>query len=267
MNAKALPDIGRFYAALKSSHEYDNTEVLPKVKAIDSPTERQHCFIAGYYRALATVRSLLRLDDPSHFQAIASLARTLFELAIDLRLIGLVDGAIRKIYAFAELERLRSAEKMVAFGKGFGATEDLSVYKAFIADKKGSIEQACQTFWPNLKLKTLKHWSLLSVAQQAEAAGSLFAEMYHVNYKPLSWQVHSGLAGVMNLEKDAFPMMCGIALKIAVDCYADVLDATIVEFNFGAADRRLRQKLQLAVMLPFTDSEREAVALQKELLS
>jgi hypothetical protein len=267
MNEAELPDVGRFYGALFSLERFDNAEVLPKVKDLAAPTERQHCFIAGYYRATTTVRSLLRLNNPSHFQAVSGLARTLLELAVDLRLIDVTPEAVPKIYAFARLERLRSAEKMIAFGRGLGASDDLSVYHSFVASNKESIEATCRDLWPNVKLRNLKHWTLLSFQQQAERLGEPFAEMYHVNYKPLSWQVHSGLAGVIDLEKQAFAMMCGVALKIALDCYAEVLRTTISEFSFARADGKILKKLELATLLPFTDDQAEAAALERAMLS
>ena len=51
----------------------------------------------------------------------------------------------------------------------------------------------------------------------------LFEEIYEVHYPHLSWQVHSGLTGVVNLRAETFTVMCGQGFKLAADSYRETL--------------------------------------------
>jgi len=66
----ASDNAGRFYGVVKSIREFDKLElagILASVVAL-SPTPRENCFIATYYRTAGIIESLLRLDNPMHFQ-------------------------------------------------------------------------------------------------------------------------------------------------------------------------------------------------------
>jgi len=55
-------------------------------------TDRDDCFVGIYYRAKANVESLLSLKYLRDFQASIMLARSLFELAVDMKLIDVDPG-------------------------------------------------------------------------------------------------------------------------------------------------------------------------------
>lgn len=262
--APIFPDIGRFHAVLRSVQEFDNAEILPVVKGLLSPTDREYCFIAAYYRTVANARSILALNNSSHFQAIAMLSRGMFELAVDVRLIDGITDAVAKIYAFSDSERLRAARDVVAFSKGSKSSRDVTDHEAFIASKAASIELHRKALWP--KLKAVKHWSGMGLRDRARQLKAPFEEIYESEYSQLSWLVHPGLAGVVGLDVAAFPAMCGLALKVAFEAYAEVLRATAAELKINKAVDKLNEKIQLAMLLPFTDTPEQAQQLGQALL-
>lgn len=77
----------RFYTMVKSLSEFEKMEVRGVIETLLSTSARERCFIGTYYRATANIATLLELKKPKHCQAIAMLARGLFELAVDIRLI------------------------------------------------------------------------------------------------------------------------------------------------------------------------------------
>jgi hypothetical protein len=259
--------VGRFHAVLKSLEDFNNVEILPLIKGLLSPTDREHCFIATYYRAVANVRTLLTFTHTSHFQAISMLTRGLFELAVDIRLLGRISDSTDKMFAFPDWERLRAARNIVAFAKSVKADEipkDLAIFETFIADKEATIEERRKELWP--AQKRLNHWSGMNLRERVNMLKGPFDEIYNSDHPRLSWSVHSGLAGVINLEAEAFTAMCGVALKIAVDCYAVVLLATAAEMKIDKAVEKLEKKLRLAMYLPMTENREQANGLRDELL-
>lgn len=266
---KVQPDAGLFHAGLIGLQALDNSEILPIVKTLLSPTDREKCFIAAYYRTVANVRSFLVLNDPSHFQAIAMLARGMFELTVDVRLIDHVADAIPKIYTFSDYERLRAARKIVSLNKAGKTDQDVTIEEAYIASKGPAIDAQCQHYWPPKKpgqASKVAHWSGMNLFDRTKKLGSPFEEMYELNYAQLSWQVHPGLAGVLNFDASAFPAMCGLALKFTFDCYAEMLRVLAQELKIDKVVAKMKEKIKLAQMLPFTDNDAQAEQLRRYLL-
>ena len=52
--------------------------------------ERATCFRLLYYRTVNNVASLISLNNQKHFQAHTILSRALFELNVDLKLMGML---------------------------------------------------------------------------------------------------------------------------------------------------------------------------------
>jgi hypothetical protein len=90
-----------------------------------------------------------------------------------------------------------------------------------------------------------------------------FEEIYAVHYPQLSWQVHSGLTGIVNLKAETFTVMCGQAFKLAADSYRETLLTMIEEFKLEKANPKIKEKLKVARLLPFTDTQEQRDSLQE----
>jgi hypothetical protein len=191
----------------------------------------------------------------------------MFELAIDVALIDHVPDAITKIYAYARLERLRAAREKVALKTNGVISDDVTLEQQYITSNDATIEAEAQTLWPKTKKqRPVSHWSNFGLAARAKIVGAPFDELYQRMYRQLSWHVHPGLAGVMNLDATVFPAMCGLALEFAFTCYALVLRAVARELKIDKAVQDIDKKVQLAKMLPFTDDADQAAMLARAVL-
>ena len=83
----------RFYTMVKSHSGFDKMEVRGVIETLLSTSGRERCLIGTYHRTTANIATLLEFKQPKHFQAIAMLARGLFELAVDIRLIDVIPDA------------------------------------------------------------------------------------------------------------------------------------------------------------------------------
>jgi hypothetical protein len=256
----------RCYTMLKSLNEFDKQEINGVVRGLLAKTDRDNCFIGNYYRAKANIETLLSLKNAKDLQAIAMVARGLFELAVDTKLIDVIPDAVKKILMFCDVEKLRAARKIVRFKADHpNAAADATIHSAFIANNESRIEAERSALWPGAK--KLTHWSGLDLSQRVALLKAPFDEIYAVEYAELSWYVHSGLTGFVNLEASTFNMLAAKQNKLAAECYAVLLTAIVDEFGIGKADSKINNKMKLARMLPFTDGPEQGEALARELLA
>jgi preprotein translocase subunit SecB len=255
--------VARFHGVLLSLQEFDNTEVRPRIDAGANHTLAEVCVIGTYLRTLSNIRTLVALRDAGNFQAIAMIARALFELAIDIRLLREIPDAPEKVMAFAEVEKLLAARKIVAMAVD-AKVEPSDIHTTFIRNNAAAIEGEWQRFWPNQKPP--RHWSGMNLRKRAQILKAPFDAMYETNYKELSWYVHGGLTGVANLEADVFPLLCGTSYEVAIESYRETLRSVIEQLGLHAADANIEKKLEFARLLPFTSGPDEAIQLRQEVL-
>lgn len=254
-------EVAKFHRAICVLEEFDRKELRGVVKGMLSLTEREKCYVATYYRAALDVRSLVVLNDPTHFQAIAQLARALFELAVDMRLLAAVDESVEKMFAFSDLERLKSAREVVALRD---ADTETTLAEQYIHDHEAMIAQKKKELWPGVE--RLSHWSGMGLPERVRELKSPFSELYKANYRRLSWYVHPGLAGVLNFEPAAFEAVAGMALQVAAECYVDILKAVIAETQLSKIIEDIYKRLEFARMLAFAGSAEVAEGLRREVL-
>ena len=255
----------RFFTAIKSLNEFDQKEVRGVIGGLIARTDRDNCFAGTYYRGKANVETLLTLKSVKHVQAITMLARSLFELAVDIKLIDVIPNAVKKIGAFSEVELLRAAEKVVKFkAANPAASVDTRVHAEFIKNNAARIQAEKQAVWPGAT--KLRHWSGLDLHARAKLLKAPFEEIYEVRYPELSWYTHAaGLTG-FNIKSETFLLLAGCQFALAGRCYALLLTSIIDEFHLTKADVLIKNRLKYANMLPFTDTDEQQDALKRELL-
>ena len=236
LNADARGAAERFFGSLTSVGKFDEIEVRGVMGGVLHATVRESCFLAIYFRTVANVESLKLLNSDKHFQAISMIARNLFELAIDIVLIGKIPDAILKMTEYPDVEKLKCAKKIVAYKKlhpDIGI--DDTIYQQFIANHAGRIARQHAALWPSSespgKGRPIKHWSGMDLKKRADMLGSPFDRIYEVNQPQWSWQVHSGITGIANLKKETFTALAGGALNSCGDFYETILSAVIDEFQ------------------------------------
>jgi hypothetical protein len=240
-NVEAVQLTERFFGMLKSLNEFDDAEIKGVIDTLVSPSEREKCFIANYIRCRGNVSTLLELKARKHFQGIAMLARSMFELAVDLKLIDVIRDSCEKMIAFVDIEKLKCARKAIQFATDNpGAKVDTSIFDSFVMSERGRIDSLKSKLWPSGG--RLVHWSAMDLSRRVQQVKEPFEEMYALYYGQLSWQVHSGLTGVINLKAETFTLMCGQGFKLAVDSYSEVLSTIISEFKIENANRKSRKR-------------------------
>ena len=258
--------VGKWFAVVKSLNEFDKIEIRNAVKKVSTPTRRDVCFGGSYYRTCTNIESILSLKRVGDFQAIAMIARSLFEIAVDIKLAAVTEASEEKILTFVDLEKLRAAEKIVAFKEANPEADvPAHIYQTFIKDNKDRITRDAKTHWQN-NYVNVTHWSALNLEKRIKKLGTPFLTIYALYYPQLSWYVHSGMTGVFNLQEEAFRLVACEAFVITTEAYMVVLAEVIKHFQIDKANDKIMAMMRLAKMLPFTDGAAQAEELKCALL-
>jgi len=254
---------GRFFFSVKSLFQFDNVEVHGVIQNLLSKTDEDNCFLGTYLRTRGNIESLLEINNSKHFQVIAMLARALFELAVDIRLLDKIPNGPEKMVVAVEVERLRSARKTVAFAAANPSVQVDPIFASFINLNGPRVEAEHKRLWPNYNpsLSLVKHWTGLSLDRRVKILKAPFDRMYELDYPRLSWYVHSGLTGVINVPAPTFTLLCASGFKVAADSYWEVLKVIIHKFKIEKANEKIHQKMEVAKLLPFTDDPDTEAAL------
>lgn len=259
---EATANADRFYTMVKSLNNFDTLEIKGVIDTLLSRTDEETCFVGTYYRTRSNIESVLGLQHPKHFQAAAMLARGLFKLAVDIRLLEAIPNGWIKMVAFPDVEKLRCARKVVAFKTANpDAVVDLTPYDSFIANQQVRVDALRKSIWPQNKRPT--HWSGLRMRDRVALLKSPFDRIYEVEYPSLSWYVHSGLTGVISLKAETLTYICANAFKLAADAYWEVLLTLIRRFKIAKANEKIELKMKVAKMLPFTDNPEQVDVLMR----
>jgi hypothetical protein len=266
--------VERFYTVLKSLAEFDRMEVHGVVAGQISKSPCEERIYGIYLRTRANIQSVLSLRQVMDFQAIVMLARNLFELAVDMKLLAVIPDAVEKFAVFADVEKLRAAEKIVAYKASHPNSKvDASIVSSFIANCKANVDTQRVKLWPETqptkqhpKGKPLPHWSGKNLRERTLLLGHPFDEVYEVKYPQMSWYTHSaGLTG-FDLKKESYALLAGVYFELAAMCYRTTLSTMIEEFKLHVADDKIKNKMRYAQMMPFTDTDEQLQALERELL-
>jgi hypothetical protein len=250
----------RTFAGLTSMMQFDEQEIRGIMRGIIAPTEREKCIILIYWRTAANVMSLSKLNGHQHFQAITMIARSLFELSVDLKLLDKIPDSVEKMIAFVEVEKLRAARKIVKFKQKHPTSKvDDSLYQSYIASEEARIEAIKAKLWPGAKM--IDGFANMNLANRSVLVGLEYEETYEVEQPRMSWQVHSGLTGVANFKAETFTYMAGVGMASCIKSYELILDAVIDEFKIEMADGNIKKKLTVSKLLPWADDPAQAQQL------
>ena len=250
---------------LRSLYQFDQAEVLKIVTTLLATNEEDTAYLGTYHRGRHNVETLLLFDNASHFQAVAMLSRSLFELAVDIRLLEIIPLGHLKMIVAAHAERLRCARKAIDFKRSHpDANLDVTVQTLFVAKDAPEIERKQAILWTGAK--RIEHWSGYNLKERVSLLKEPFEQIYETEYPQLSWHAHAGLAGVANLNAETFIFMCSWGFKLAVDSYWEMLSTIIKKYKISLVDEKIGKKMEAAKMLPFTNSPDEAEGLLKTLL-
>jgi hypothetical protein len=233
-------------------------------------TDIEQAIAATFYRITLLLQGLTCLYDPSQFQMANSVARTVFELVLDVKALCADRSLAAKFFAFSRVVKFRKAEQLVAFLNANPAIDRTPHQHAiqFASDtqRKQEVEQQCIQHWgtntkgaPNWP----DHWSGKSIAERSHNAGPEFEEMYRSEFFLQSQYVHAGPVGIQDLDRDALICSFAIAHQLVQQLSEAAINIVGEEFHLFDTNLELRDKLRRLSAIPGFYAVEAALQKQK----
>jgi hypothetical protein len=200
--------IDAYFDGTKHMHDFGREVMIPQLKALLGPTAQEIALRDIYFKMHLLLGSAVTMNRLDHFQSVAALTRSLFELHLDMKILAAdkTGDTVKRYNEFPEIERNRRAEQLIAFDAVHPGEirQDLSAQRAFVSDPA---RQARVTTAIGPKRKYPDHWSGMNTRARAQRAGQ--EALYMEAYALLSWYVHAGAAGTAGMGKDALESVFG----------------------------------------------------------
>lgn len=214
--------IDAYFDGTKHMHDFSHDVMIPQLKALLRPSAQEIALRDIYFKMYLLLRSALTMNRLDHFQSVAALTRSLFELLLDIKILARdkTGDAVKRYNEFPEIERYRRAEQLVVFDASNPnqIKQDLSAQRAFISDPE---RQARVTSAIGPKGKYPDHWTGRDARARARSTGeeALYVEVYAL----LSWYVHAGAAGTAGMSRDALESVFGVCHALIRRIFLDAI--------------------------------------------
>jgi hypothetical protein len=247
--ASEIPDftshelISSYHDGLREAVDFVQSMAIGTLRGQLSPSTHEKAVMGTFMRIHALACSLLRLNNKVDFNAVAGIARIVFELLIDMKLLTsskLTQKDVDRFSAFAEVDRFRKAKKIVELQNKHpdlvnSSVLDSSKRKEFVERQaNNALEKKVESLWGKNskgKIRWPDHWSGLSIRQRAELFGPLYEQEYLEVYSLLSSYAHGGDSGYSGFTESALESVYGISLEYARKLYIEALLLCSRAFN------------------------------------
>ena len=215
--------IDAYFDGTKHMHDFGREVMIPQLKALLSPTAQEIALRDTYYKMHLLLGSAIAMNRVDHFQSVAALTRSLFELLLDVKIIAAdtTGDAVKRYNEFPEIERYRRAEQLIAYDAQHPGQikQDLSAQRAFVSEAVRQAKFAAPT---GAKRRHPEHWSGMNARDRARHVGkeALYVEVYAF----LSWYVHAGPAGTAGLSRDAIESLFGVCYGLIRRILLDAIE-------------------------------------------
>ncbi len=213
---------GSYLSLLEAIDIFTRESVHPVTSGLLAPTARETVILGLYYRSLGFCRTAIELKSVVHQQSLTSAERSVIELYVDMELVhgnAIADG-IEKFNVFMEYQKLKAARRIDTFfveNSALDATPSrAAVHREFIANNSARIDADVARLW-GVRGKP-EHWSGLNLIDRSKKLDKHAEYLVIKDYDRRNFSVHTGLAGVVNLNAAAFASMCAFALNLIGDC-------------------------------------------------
>jgi hypothetical protein len=200
--------IDALYDGTSGMSEFSCDVMLKLLRSLLGPTAKEIAVRDTYYRLDLYLRSLLALNKLEHFQSVASAARSIFELWVDIELLArdTTGEVLKKYNSFPELERYNKAKKLLRYLDAHPDVHhcgDVSIQRTYVANPER--EARLLAIWGTDKRGRLNgpsHWSERDLRARAQEVGQ--ESTYMEAQSLLSWFVHGGNAGTAGVTNVGF---------------------------------------------------------------
>ncbi len=148
--------ISLYHDGLKEAVDFVQSQVMGTLRGQLNLSQQESAVMGTFMRIHALACSLLRLNKKVDFNAVASIARIVFELLIDMKMLTspeVTQQDLDRFSSFAEVDRFRKAVKIIELQKKHPEVFDSSVLdsskrREFVERMKSrDLEKKVESLW------------------------------------------------------------------------------------------------------------------------
>jgi hypothetical protein len=215
------------YEGTKQYHQFITDYVIPVIESVLIRTEYEEALTAVYYQSHLLLRSLAKLDRSHDFQAVRSIARSMYELLLDMKTLEHDPTLSKRFFAFPTIERTKTAIRVADFVAKNATPARQKKYKHEIRlAGDGARIKECEDLLLNVYgIKTdigtertkrfPKSWTTSDVRAKAAKLGIDVELTYLAGYSIASWFVHGGFAGISGISHEGLTNVYGLGHHLA----------------------------------------------------
>lgn len=185
------------YAGACHVYDFSNKNIIPVVESTFALTkkDRDKAIVGTYFLIHDCLEAVTLMNHLSVAQAVGAVAKTLFELALELRFLcnDKSDASAGRYFAYAKIEKHNMAKKLLKFyseKKLEPEAPDCETLESTIKPD-AYIQGLIAAHWPGKKVKDIKHWSGTNeVRKRAEHLGGIYERLYWETYPIMNWYAH-----------------------------------------------------------------------------
>lgn len=243
-----------YYTSFKCSEDLSE-KFIQLLKGILKPTKKEEIIKNIYMCLHLWLKAAITLNNTMYFQTSASIARSIFEHLLDLKLIidNKIENAIEKFEAFGEIERFRMAKKFTVFvNKHPNLKISGSQKKIEVASNKQIEEKVgkLKSLWNNPTRIKSRHWSGLKTEERAQKAGIDYEKFYYESFILLSWYIHSGLVGTRKMSKEGLEIVHINSMRLIHEMFIDAMLLVAKELKLDIALVGFEDLIQKLKLIP-----------------
>lgn len=175
-----------FYSGTLTAYNTIDKHIIPMLKNLKKENDAEKAIVGAFLRQHACMHSLVLMNNILDFQAVASCARTAFELLIDIKILSLDSSgdSVEKYHIFPTVERFNSARKLKRFWEN--NKNDLgdcfSTQREYVESFTERFDKIVAKYWgmdKNNKPKYPKHWTGESLESRVRQLGLKYERNYY----------------------------------------------------------------------------------------
>lgn len=248
-----------YYCGLEACHGFAGKFLNPVLATQLSLSERETAILSHYYRSVAYCRSLLLLNDAIHFQTVASAARSILELYLDIEIVhrDLFPDGVARVVAFMEAQKLRAARRTLRFFADnptlLTSPSAVDPQRDYVKKGEARIDTQTEKFW-GLDRKgnprTPDHWTGRDLKSRAIMLGKHFELLVNEGYDHRNFLIHTGLAGVSGLNRKDFTILCALSYRTIHECLLGTFTILVEELKLKAALESFHEQREQLRLIP-----------------
>lgn len=242
-----------FFSATENIDRFGREIILPQLMGLLKPNPLDQAVTTTFGRMHAWMETLGKLNDPMHYQAVSTGARSLFELLMDLALLLSDQNGERlnRFLWFPEVEKYRVATTLDRVLRQCPDPEDLDpdTFSAFLAGpgRSQAVAHLRRKGWNG---NSPRHWSGEKVKDRAALLGGDYTRLYDRLYAELSWHIHAGAVGTAGVSRDGFHAFILTAHRHSQVFYVRGVRLLASHFHLYEAVPGLAERLRELLLLP-----------------